>query len=141
MTHTKEEWNMRLKQYQQATAGTNEKLKAAAVKLELGTQASIPRLRELEENENRVILATWRQLEFVEYVRRRTKSEPFPRKELVQEAARLIGVSSEATRRYMKKHLVPGGPLKYYYSLGGIGLNPDYQPAEGDDYWRTKEIT
>jgi hypothetical protein len=111
----------------------NEILKAEAEELQLGTKKSRGRMAESEGDVR--VHSYWAEMEFREFVRRQLEKHPSANAmSLINEGARLLGLSPVTTKRYLAKMRSKNGPFS---GLGDIvTINPRYVPPEDDEYWR-----
>lgn len=107
-------------------------LRAEARRLELGTKKSLERLEGCKHDPTSY--SFWAELEFREYARRMLeKHGSVSGAQLVNGGARLLKLSSVTTKRYLLKLRAERGPFS---GLGDVViLNPNYCPAEDDEYW------
>ena len=114
----------------------NELLKKEAQDLELGTKKSLARLEGAKNDVSN--FSYWAELEFREIVRRKLENHPaLSSSSLINDGARLLGISPVTAKRYMSKLRSDKGPFS---GLGDIvTINPNYVPKEEDDYWKAVE--
>jgi hypothetical protein len=112
----------------------NELLREEAVRLRLGTKESVPRLEAFRARGDMAEFSAWCEREFCEYIRRQVERGPRSSGLLINDGARLLGISPATAKRYMGKLRAKGGP---FAGLGDVViLNPRYQPRETDEYWQ-----
>jgi len=111
----------------------NELLKAEAKALQLGVKGvSLERLDATRSD--LPMFSYWGKMEFREFCRRMLERRgQVAAAELIRDGARMLRLSSETTKRYLRELRAAGGPLA---GLGdAVILNGRYKPVEEDDYW------
>ncbi len=117
----------------QACDRVNELLKAEAKALQLGVKGvSLERLDATRSD--LPMFSYWGKMEFREFCRRMLERRgQVAAAELIRDGARMLRLSSETTKRYLRELRAAGGPLA---GLGdAVILNGRYKPVEEDDYW------
>lgn len=115
----------------------NGLLKAEAKALKLGVKGvSLERLDATRGDLQ--MFSYWGKMEFREFCRRMLERRgQVAATELIRDGARMLRLSSETTKRYLRELRAAGGPL------AGLGdtviLNGRYRPVEEDEYWLEEE--
>ncbi len=113
------------------SARVNELLRAEALELGLGTKKSLKRLADSKGDLK--AFSYWAELEFREFIRRRLEQHNYVATVLINEGARLLGLSPATTKRYFEKLRAYGGP---FVDMGEVVIiNVHYRPPEEDEYW------
>lgn len=115
----------------------NAALKEDGRRLGLGKKSSLRRLDQARSSDP-AQFSYWAELEFREFVRRRIEEgKTVAGSDMIASGALLLGLSTETTKRYLKKLRASGGPFS---GLGDIvTLNPRYVPPSLSEYWLEDE--